>query len=158
MNKSIKDNFSKVSKEYSRFRPGYPDELFEFLKEKSTCFECAWDCGTGTGQVAIPLSKIFKTVYATDISAAQLQYAPVCGNIMYSRQPAEQTSFESNMFDIITAGQAIHWFDFEKFYVEVRRTLKKEGILAVIGYGLVNTNVETQEVIHHLYHDIVGPF
>lgn len=154
----MKDNFSGISNEYSLFRPGYPDDLFNFLKSEIKCFKTAWDCGTGTGQVALPLSAMFKTVYATDISTAQLQYAPDRENIEYSLQPAEKTNFESEKFDLITVAQAIHWFDFDKFYREVNRTLKQDGSIAVLGYGLVQTNAQTRELIHHLYHNLVGPF
>ena len=154
----MKDNFSNVSSEYSKFRPGYPDELFKFLKSEITGFDAAWDCGTGTGQVALPLSQMFKLVYATDISEKQLEHAPVRENIVYSREPAEKTGFGPEMFDLITVAQAIHWFDFEKFYREVNRTLKQEGLIAVIGYGSIKTNEPTQKLINHLYHDIVGPY
>lgn len=154
----MKDNFSEVSAEYARFRPGYPDDLYNFLKAEITCFDTAWDCGTGTGQIAVPLSGMFKMVYATDISATQLQNAPHRNNINYSLQPAEITNFESDKFDLITVGQALHWFDFDKFYTEVNRTLKQNGVLAVMGYGRIKTNKETQVLIRHLYHEIVGPY
>ncbi|HSP41150.1 MAG TPA: class I SAM-dependent methyltransferase [Gillisia sp.] len=154
----MKDNFSEVSNEYSRFRPGYPQELYNFLKTEIKCFERAWDCGTGNGQVAVPLSQMFRMVYATDISTNQLQNATPGNNIIYSRQPAEKTNFGSEMFDLVTVGQAIHWFDFDQFYGEVNRTLKKDGSIAVMGYGLVNTDPETQELIHQLYYNILDSF
>ena len=48
--------------------------------------------------------------------------------------------------------QAIHWFDFDGFYAEVRRTLRPEGILAVIGYGLIQLQQpELQGCIERLY-------
>lgn len=154
----MKDNFSEVSPQYSRFRPGYPPDLFEFLKAEIKGFENAWDCGTGTGQIALPLSGIFKTVYATDISDKQLNNAHVRDNIFYSRQPAEKTNFEDTKFDLITVGQAIHWFNFDKFYKEVNRTLKPEGLIAVMGYGLLDTNKQALEVIHDLYYNILKPY
>ncbi len=154
----MKDNFSPVSSDYSRFRPGYPQDLFKFLKAEISCFDNAWDCGTGNGQVAVPLSRMFRTVYATDISTKQLQHAPARENILYLRQPAAQTSFEPEIFDLITVGQAIHWFDFDRFYSEVYRTLKQDGLIAVMGYGLLSTDNETQKLIHDLYYNIVGPF
>ncbi len=43
---------------------------------------------------------------------------------------------------MITVAQAIHWFDFEKFYAEVKRILKPSGIIAVIGYGLIRASTE----------------
>jgi len=154
----MKDNFSHNSSNYSSFRPNYPEALFQFLKTQLSGLDNAWDCGTGTGQVALPLSAMFNSVYATDISTSQLANAPQRKNIYYSKQPAEKTNFEPDKFDLITVGQAIHWFDFEKFYAEVNRTIKINGIIAIIGYGLLKTTNGTQNVILDLYHNILGPF
>src|SRR5690606_25252356 len=125
---------------YSRFRPHYPEALFQFLKAQLGGFDNAWDCGTGSGQVALPLSLFFTSVYATDISNSQIANAHKRKNIHYSVQPAETTNFEPRKFDLITVGQAIHWFDFEKFYAEANRTLKANGTIAIMGYGLLITN------------------
>lgn len=61
-------------------------------------------------------------------------------------------------FELVTVAQAIHWFDFDLFYHEVKRVLKPSGIIAVMGYGLFRTNPETEAVIDHLYRDILGPY
>ncbi len=112
----MKDLFSKQSDQYAKFRPTYPDALFEYLNRLPIQKNMAWDCGTGNGQIAISLASSFMEVYATDISSNQLNNAPECKNIYYSQQAAEKTNFEPNTFDLITVAQAIHWFDFEKFY------------------------------------------
>ncbi len=154
----MKDNFSSKSSSYAKYRPTYPQELYQFLKEKLDKTEKAWDCGTGNGQVAGALAKFFKEVQATDISQQQLDNAIIQHNIHYSVQAAEKTNFPDNSFDLITVAQAIHWFNFETFYKEVARVLKPDGIIAVIGYSLFKSNPKTNEVILKFYHDIVGPF
>lgn len=154
----MKDNFSQDAKQYAQFRPHYPADLFSHLfalvQEKNS----AWDCGTGNGQVAGVLADAFRDVYATDISQQQLNEAVKKSNIHYSLQPAEQTSFGYGRFDLITAAQAIHWFKFIKFYAEVKRTLKPGGILAILGYGLLQTDPALQLIIDHFYTKIIGPF
>ena len=154
----MKDNFSSHSSQYAKYRPGYPPELFAFLKDTVGDKEIAWDCGTGNGQVAAQLAKFFLKVEATDISRQQLENALKMSNINYSVQRAEKTSFPDAHFNLITVAQAIHWFDFEAFYAEVRRTLKPEGILAVMGYGLFRSNDATDKVIKHFYEQIIGPY
>ena len=154
----MKDNFSSKSSSYAKYRPTYPQALFQFLKEKLDTTERAWDCGTGNGQVAGELAKFFKEVQASDISQQQLDNAVRQPNIHYSVQPAEETSFPDNNFDLITVAQAIHWFNFEEFYKEVERVLKPKGMIAVIGYSLFKSNPKTDEVIHKFYRDIIGPF
>jgi ubiquinone/menaquinone biosynthesis C-methylase UbiE len=154
----MKDNFSTQSKLYAQFRPTYPVELFEFLYSLLTEYKTAWDCGTGNGQIAVKLAEKFNKVYATDISLNQLNNAVQRENVYYKIESAEKTSFEENQFDLITVGQAIHWFDFEKFYNEVRRTLKQDGILAVIGYSLVRVNSQIDKIVDTFYSDVVGNY
>ena len=72
--------------------------------------------------------------------------------------PAEVTSFPDNYFDLITVAQAIHWFDFDKFYSEVRRTIKPGGVLAVVGYSLLNFNNELAVIVDNFYKNIVGKY
>ncbi|GAB3645833.1 class I SAM-dependent methyltransferase [Echinicola sediminis] len=153
----MKDNFSGHAKDYSLFRPRYPRELFDFLFSLVPQKEAAWDCATGNGQVAEVLSNVFGRVEATDISKEQLEQAPKSRNINYSIQAAEKTAFSSESFDLITVAQAVHWFDFEPFFKEVNRTLKPSGIIALIGYGLVEVE-GLKELIHYFYQEVVGPY
>ena len=154
----MKDNFSTQSSSYARYRPAYPQELYKFLKEKLTITETAWDCGTGNGQVAGELANFFQKVEATDISKQQLENAVKKPNIQYSVKRAEETNFPDNSFDLITVAQAVHWFNFKTFYNEVERVLKPNGIIALIGYSLFKSNLETDKLIHKFYKDIIGPF
>ena len=154
----MKDNFSTHSDQYAKYRPVYPKELFDFILSHVQNKETAWDCGTGNGQVAAVLADFFRTVYATDISEDQLRQASVRDNIVYKVEAAEQTDFADNLFDLITVAQAVHWFDFERFYGEAKRTLKPNGLIAVMGYGLVRCNAATNKVVDRFYTDVVGPF
>jgi len=154
----MKDNFSTQSDQYVKFRPTYPDELYQFLLSLVKTKDTAWDCGTGNGQVAQELSEHFKKVYATDISEKQIENAIQRKNILYKVESAERTSFPDKSFDLITVAQAIHWFDFGAFYKEVERTIKPNGVLAVIGYGLLSIDKDTDKIINRFYHEIVGPY
>jgi len=154
----MKDNFSSQSNLYAKYRPTYPNELYNFILANCSNFNSAWDCGTGNGQVAGVLAEYFQEVKATDISEQQLKNAITKQNILYSRQAAEKTNFKNDSFDLITVAQAIHWFNFEEFYKKVERCLKPEGIFAVIGYELFSSNEETNRVIDELYRDLLGPY
>ena len=154
----MKDLFSSHSAAYAQFRPTYPPQLFDLLRELCPTRNLAWDCGTGTGQVAGELAQRFKQVKATDISINQMSQAVQILNIQYTRQASEKTNFPNACFDLVTVGQAVHWFNFKKFYSEVARVLKKDGIIAIFGYGLFTSNPETDEVIRHFYRDVIGPY
>ena len=154
----MKDNFSSQSDNYVKFRPTYPAGLVKYLEGLVPNKNSAWDVGTGNGQLAVSLSEIFVNIYATDISDKQLNHAIQAPNIRYSKQPAESTSFTENQFDLITVAQAIHWFDFDAFYREATRTLKQDGVIAIVGYGLLRINEAVDSIIDEFYHELVGPF
>src|SRR5215213_8237924 len=109
-----KDYFSDQARKYASFRPTYPAELYAFIFKHLNGKHHAWDCATGNGQVATHLALHFKQVSATDISQKQLDEAPKLPNINYSISPAEHTAFPPHSFDLITVGQALHWFDREQ--------------------------------------------
>ncbi|MBD3582628.1 class I SAM-dependent methyltransferase [Flavobacterium selenitireducens] len=154
----MKDNFSAQATKYAQYRPQYPQALIDYVCTFVRTPGKALDLATGNGQIAQKLSTRFESVYATDISEKQLQHAVKADNITYKLETAEQTSFDDNSFDLITVGQAVHWFDFSIFYKEVYRILKPEGVFAILGYSLPITNPRADAVISHFYHDIIGPY
>lgn len=150
--RTMKDLFSEDSLLYRKARPTYPsDIILEILKYVSST-QFAWDCGAGSGQFTQLMAPYFEQIVATDLSAQQLHQAPYFENVSYQVQSAEKTTFADQSFDLITVAQAIHWFDFDAFYREVKRTLKKDGVFAVIGYGTPVFKEEAlQLALSHLY-------
>jgi 2-polyprenyl-3-methyl-5-hydroxy-6-metoxy-1,4-benzoquinol methylase len=152
MNKSEHhDNFIKQASFYAKYRPSYPLAMYDCILEQVEQRGRAWDCATGSGQVAFQLSKYFDEVIGTDISQPQLDNAQLASNIQYMVSPAEQTPFEDHSFDLITVAQAIHWFDIAQFYEEVRRLASAKAMLAVIGYNRLLVNEQIDPIIHAYY-------
>ncbi len=149
--KPVSDLFSENSSGYQKYRPEYPHEFLKEIVSMTRKRECCWDCGTGNGQVAVVLSKFFRLVEATDISADQLKMAPSSENIQYTIGRAEERLFPDDHFDLITVAQAAHWFDLPNFFDEVRRVAKNNGVLALWGYGLLRFENELDPVIDWLY-------
>lgn len=147
----MKDNFSRQAESYAKYRPAYPSALFDFVLAQIVHRQNAWDCATGNGQSAKVLAKHFENVSATDISQKQIDNAEKATNIQYSVQPAEQTSFDDNTFDLITVSQALHWFNFEKFYAEAKRVAKQDSWIAVWMYSLLRISKEIDAIIE-TYH------
>lgn len=59
---------------------------------------------------------------------------------------------------MIVVAQAIHWFHFDEFYKEVKRVLKPDGIVAVLGYGLFTSIPKVDDIIQKFYEDVVGAY
>lgn len=154
-----KDLFSSHAELYAKYRPAYPQQLFDyilsFVKEKKQ----AWDCATGNGQAAKVLANYFEKIEATDISEKQLENAVQKTNIHYRVAPAEHTPFASNSFDLITVAQAYHWLNWKAFFQEATRVGKQNAVVAVWTYNLFRCDDEAvNKIIRHFYKNITGPY
>jgi len=158
MTAKFKDYFSDSSKEYSRYRPNYPVELFSYLAAISVHHQKAWDCATGSGQAALQLAEHFAEVIATDASESQIRNAAEKENIHYQVATAENSNITSNSIDLIAVAQAFHWFDIEAFSVEANRVLKEDGILAIWTYNLLSISDDIDEIVGHLYGSILEKY
>ena len=156
--KSFKDHFSNHSLDYKKFRPQYPPQLFEFLADQCSQHDLAWDCATGSGQAASELAKHFHKVIATDASKSQLKNNIPQSNIDYRVATAEHSSLKDQSVDLITVAQALHWFDLDNFFTEVRRVLKPNGMFAAWSYNLLHVDNDIDEIISDLYAKTLGSF
>ncbi len=154
------DHFSSTSREYSFSRPTYPDVLYRFLNDIIPNKDMAWDCATGNGQAAIGLCKYFKNVIASDASKGQLEHQFNRNNIMYEMFPAEKADVQDNSVDLITVAQAAHWFDLDRFYKEVTRIGKGNGVLAIWSYGMHKIDNDIDKISEKLNvgGDILGRY
>ncbi|XP_045138419.1 putative methyltransferase DDB_G0268948 isoform X2 [Portunus trituberculatus] len=127
---------------YARFRPHPPqsliDNILSFLKSKYTgALAAAADVGCGSGQTTWILAPHFNNVTGLDISEAQITEAikkNKANNVSFKVSGAEKLPFPSQSLQVITTGQACHWFDLPKFYAEVDRVLVPGGVVALYGY------------------------
>jgi SAM-dependent methyltransferase len=154
----FEDNFSTQSKQYAQYRPQYPDAMYEYFASIASTRSLVWDCGTGNGQAALGLAKHFEKVYATDASAEQIAHAYAHTNIEYHVANAEQVDIASGSVDLVTVAQAVHWFDFGKFYAEVKRVLRPNGVLAVWTYGLPEISAQVDRLLGEFYSHTLSGF
>ncbi len=152
------DHFSELAECYGAGRPSYPEVLFETVVTAAPSHGRAWDAGTGSGQAAVRLAEYFDEVVATDASAAQIANAWPHPRVQYRVEAAEQTTLQEGSVDLVTSGQAAHWFRIDDFYDEVRRVLKPDGVLAIWCYGLESVDDDVNLVIERLYVELLGPY
>ena len=154
----MKDHFSNQAELYALYRPNYPQELYDYINNKLEIKDLAWDVATGNGQIAFELAKSFKQVFATDISEKQLEQAVQVNNITYSLESAEKCSLPNSSCDLVIVGQAIHWFDFYQFYEEVKRVLKPNGLIILVGYGFHYIDEDIDPISNHFYRNILDGY
>lgn len=154
----FKDHFS-VARGYGRYRPGYPDELFDFLAGVAPARGRVWDCGTGAGQSARGSRRRFRRVLATDPSLRQLARAGGSRNgLLFAAARAEAAPLAGGSVDLVTVGQALHWFDLDRFYAEVRRVVRPGGVVAAWSYALFRAGPEVDRVVDRFHDETVARF
>jgi SAM-dependent methyltransferase len=155
---SFKDHFSGVAGGYRAFRPGYPPELFAWLASVAPRREAALDCGCGNGQASVALAGHFTTVFAVDPGSEQIRNAIAHPGVTYRVAPAEATGLSARSVDLVTAAQALHWFDLERFYPEVRRVSRGGAVFAAFTYGLLAVEERVDLAIGELYSGILDGY
>jgi len=102
--------------------------------------------------------QVFERVVATDASDKQVANAERHPRIEYRVATAEDSGLQSGGADLVTVAQALHWFDLEKFYSEVRRVLKPEGVMGATAYKLATVSPAVDAVVNRYYSEIVGSY
>lgn len=151
MTSSFQHLFDPVAKQYRQFRPSYPAALIDFVAGSAQSRQLAWDAGCGSGQAAAALAEHFEQVIATDSSAAQISEAQAHQRVLYRVAPAEAAGLDSDSCDLITAANAVHWFDRQRFYPDAARALKSGGIIAVWCYGPLLADGIAQQKLDRFY-------
>ncbi|KAK4448494.1 methyltransferase [Podospora aff. communis PSN243] len=131
---------------YAAFRPSYPSVLFSRVLAfhnsnrgtAATPSGSLLDLGCGHGLVARALAPSFTKVVALDPSANMAEQAKKLTTdpkIEIRQGKAEDLSFlPDSSVDLVVAGQAAHWFDYNRTWPELARVVKQGGTLAFWGY------------------------
>ena len=155
---AFKDHFSVQAEDYSVYRPEYPPEMYAWLASLCDEKKLVWDCGTGNGQAAVALTQFFSYVIGTDASESQIYRAMIYPRVEYEVALAHQSPLQDHSVDLITVAQALHWFEFEPFFKEVKRVAKPNAVLAAWCYELQSISPEVDAVINRYYQDIIGDY
>lgn len=142
MNPSVDKNstqrFSDRVENYIRWRPGYPDELFQILADDAELKGPATvaDIGSGTGISAELFLRRGHAVYGVEPNREMRQAAEsLLASYPHFRSldgTAENSTLPTASVDFIVAAQAFHWFDPVKTQAEFRRILRPGGWCALL--------------------------
>jgi SAM-dependent methyltransferase len=131
--KDATQRFSSRVDNYVRYRPGYPPEVLDLLKNECglTPESVIADIASGTGIFTRMLVENRNRVFGVEPNAEMRQageqlLASYSGFVSVAGT-AETTTLADHSIDLITAAQAAHWFDREKARREFVRVLKPGG-------------------------------
>jgi SAM-dependent methyltransferase len=156
--RAFEDYFSGLAKTYAHYRPTYPEGLYSYLASIAPHHRLAWDCGTGNGQAALGLASHFDRVVATDASADQITLAPYHNRVEYRIARSESAGLDNHSAALVTVAVAVHWFDLEEFYAEVRRVSHPEGVIAVWCYSLPSIEPAIDRILDYYMREILSEF
>ncbi|MGH8013380.1 MAG: class I SAM-dependent methyltransferase [Candidatus Binataceae bacterium] len=151
-------DFGKTAADYGRFRAGYPEELYRRLEafDAGMSGQRILDIACGTSLLGRGLARKGCAVTGADISfelmrqAAQLDIEAGV-TMRYVRAKAEALPFPGAAFDLVTVGQAWHWFDRAAAAAEARRVLRGGGLLIIAHFDWIpipgNVVAETERLI-----------
>jgi len=159
MSHTFHDHFSGIANRYADFRPHYPAALFDYLATLASRTSLVWDCACGNGQATLDLAQRFDRVVATDASREQIASATQHPKVEFRVAPAEQSGLPDESAGLVTVAQALHWFDLDRFYAEVRRVLSPGGVLAAWAYGINEVDGgPVNQLVQDYYSHTVGPY
>ena len=130
--------YTRKAEDYAAYRPPYVDEAVNLLLD-TTGLTSGWlvaDIGSGTGNVARHLVDRARQVFAVEPDDAMRHQAEqLLGNhpsFTSIAGTAEETTLANCSIDLITVGQALHWFDQHAAQAEFARILRPSGWIALI--------------------------
>src|SRR5262249_54513282 len=149
--------FSSRAADYVRYRPGYPREIVQTLKNDCALRECSViaDVGSGTGFLARIFLENGNRVYGIEPNKEMREageqllkdwrgYSSIAGT-------AEATTLAAHSVDFVTAGQAAHWFHRESARREFLRILRPAGWLVLVW----NDRATDSTALLHAYEQLV---
>jgi len=136
---------SQVANFYSelwRYHPPVTDSVDKFLRKVG--LDKKWfngkkclDAGCGWGKNLVPLSKLSNDVTAVDLCDLTFAKKLTKGSkIKFKRADLRNLPYKNGTFDfIICEGVLHHVYEYEKLFNELKRVLKKNGVLVVCVRG-----------------------
>jgi SAM-dependent methyltransferase len=138
MSKSPTARFSDRVENYALYRPGYPSEVLDLLRNECGLrpHHIVADIASGTGLFTRMLLENGNSVFAVEPNAEMremgLQALSNYDRLVSLAGTAEETTLRSASVAFVTAAQAAHWFDLPRARAEFVRILKPGGWCALI--------------------------
>ena len=132
------ERFSDRVADYVKYRPGYPREVLDFMREELNLngASVVADVGSGTGILSRLFLENGNTIYGVEpndaMRAAGEELLRGFPHFRSVAGTAEATTLDDRSVDFVAAGQAFHWFDVEAARREFARIIRPAGYAVLI--------------------------
>ena len=133
------ERFRGRAEDYSKNRPRYPRELLHSLENELgfSRSDVVADIGSGTGILSELLLENGNLVYCVEPNmdmrrVAEERLRRYASRLVSVDGRAESTGLKGGSIDLITVGQALHWFDLERTRAEFARIVRERGRVAIV--------------------------
>ncbi len=132
------NRFSGKAEMYAKYRPGYPQTILKILTDEVDFNndKIVADIGSGTGLLSKVFlensNKVFGVEPNDEMRSFGEKFLSEYEKFASVKGTAEKTRLEDRSVDLVTAGQALHWFDREGCREEFARILKANGHVLIV--------------------------
>ncbi|MFB7127102.1 class I SAM-dependent methyltransferase [Kitasatospora sp. NPDC056273] len=142
--------FGAIAEAYERFRPGYPEELFDLvLGYAGRPVRTALEIGAGTGKATRLFAEHGVAVTATEPDAAMLTELR---KAVPASVTAVRAAFEDlrpgETYGLVYAAAALHWTRREGRWSRVAALLEPEGVFSSFGGPFELADPAVEEAVH----------
>jgi SAM-dependent methyltransferase len=127
-------------------RPPYPADVFRVLGDLVAGQpRTVLDLGCGTGDIARSLAEVVDGVDAVDCSPAMIERGQglpggTRANLRWILGQAEDVALPRASYGLATAGESLHWMEWDRLFPRLNELLAPGAYLALIGRGQGPTN------------------
>lgn len=135
MHEAAARGFGRGADDYERARPGYPVGVLEMLAREMPIRPRSRVCdlAAGTGKLTRLLLGTGADVVAIEpVPAMRRKLTVICPDAKVIDGTAEDIPLDDESVDVLTVGQAFHWFANEQAVGEIARVLRPAGGLALL--------------------------
>ena len=149
--------FGASAEAFDRGRPDYPGAVGRWLAER-----LALRPGVRVADLAAGTGKLTRVLAGTGAWVVAIEPVPAMREALSRSLPgipvvaglAESMPFASSSLDVVTVGQAFHWFDGLKALAEIERVLRPGGALALVW----NRRPIERSALHQQLTEIMAPY
>ncbi len=139
---------------YARYRPSYPDTLFDAIfKEVTHPYICAVDLGAGTGISSQFLSRKCEKVFAIEPDVRMTKAGRFSGNVSIINSTTEEVIIPKGIANIVISGNAFYWMDAKPTLDKIYLWLRPKGVFAAFRYDF--PKIDNKKIVSIVSHELI---